>query len=57
MLNYALETLQKERELVDRALNNWEKQKYPEARKERERRLNDLNKAILLIQTKTVKEQ
>lgn len=45
-MNYAIETLEKEKALIEKALNEWECKEYPEAKKEREKRLNDINNAI-----------
>ena len=49
-MNYALETLQKELKLVEKALKGWKDDTYPEAKKLREKRLNDLQEAINIIQ-------
>ena len=53
-MNYALITLLAERNRIYNALNEWEKEKYPEARKIREQRLKDLDNAIELIQVGNV---
>lgn len=48
-MNYAIETLEKEKDLIEKALSEWECKEYPEAKKERVKRLNDLNNAILQL--------
>lgn len=48
--NYAVQILQKEHKLIKAALNGWELDKYPEARKIREQRLQDIENAINLIE-------
>ena len=45
-MNYAIETLEKEKALIEKALNEWECKEYPEAKKEREKRLKELNEAL-----------
>ena len=45
-MNYAVETLEKEKSLITRALSEWEIHQYPEAKKVREKRLNDINNAL-----------
>jgi len=45
-MNYAIEVLEKEKALIEKALNNWECKEYPEAKKERDKRLKELNEAI-----------
>ena len=46
VMNYAIEILENELNMLQRCLNEWECQTYPEAKKEREKRLNDINNAI-----------
>ncbi len=48
-MNYALKILQDEHERIKNALNKWEIDQYPDARKERMNRLIDLTNAIELI--------
>jgi len=43
---YAIEVLEKERQLIKDCLSTWEKENYPEAKKEREQRLKDINNAL-----------
>jgi hypothetical protein len=45
-MNYAIETLEKEKALIEKALNGWETKQYPEAKKQREKRLKQLEDAI-----------
>lgn len=45
-MNYALEVLTKERALIEKALSEWHEQSYPEAKKDRNSKLKNLNKAI-----------
>ena len=47
MENYAIEVLEKEIYLIEKCLSEWELSKYREARIERERKLNQLKKAVL----------
>lgn len=48
-MTYAIEILEKEKELLIKCLNEWNIQTYPEAKKEREKRLNDINNALQLL--------
>ena len=48
-MKYALEVLKKDKELLERCLSNWEINQYPEAKKERENKLEDLKNAIKLL--------
>ena len=50
-MSYAVEILEKERILLLKCLNEWNTQTYPEAKKEREKRLNDINNALQLLNT------
>jgi hypothetical protein len=43
---YSIDVLEKERNLIKDCLSNWEKENYPEAKKEREQRLKDINNAL-----------
>lgn len=43
---YSIQVLEKERNLIKDCLSNWEKENYPEAKKEREQRLKDINNAL-----------
>jgi len=45
-MNYAIETLEKEKSLIEKALSDWETKQYPEAKKQREKRFGELNEAI-----------
>lgn len=48
-MNYAIETLQKEADLLEKCLSEWECKNHPEAKKEREKKLNDLYIAIKMV--------
>lgn len=43
---YAIELLEKEKQILEKCLSEWDIKQYPEARKEREDRLKSINKAI-----------
>ena len=43
---YSIQVLEKEKNLIKDCLSNWEKENYPEAKKEREQRLKDINNAL-----------
>jgi hypothetical protein len=48
-MKYAIEILQKEKDLISDALSKWEMEYYPEAKKVRVDRLKQLNRAIEVI--------
>jgi hypothetical protein len=48
-MNYVLELLEKEKSILEKCLTEWESEQYPEAKKERENRLNQINKAISIL--------
>ena len=49
MKNYAIELLEREIYLIEKCLDEWELNKYPEAKTERELRLKDLKFAVTAI--------
>jgi len=53
-MNYAIETLEKERKLLTEALKGWRSKDYPEAFKERNKRLYELDLAISKLTNKTL---
>lgn len=48
-MNYAVEVLEKERDILTKCLTEWESNNYPEAKKEREKKLQEINNALKLI--------
>lgn len=51
-MNYAVKILEEEKTRLEKCLNEWESENYQEAKKEREKRLNDINNAINKINEK-----
>ncbi len=49
MRKYSIEVLEKERQLLNDCLSDWDLQKYPEARKERENRLRDIDETLKML--------
>ena len=49
-MTHAIELLETEKKQLEIVLSEWELDHYPEARKERDKRLNDINQALALIQ-------
>ena len=45
-MTYAIELLEKEKRQLETILNSWEVNHYPDARKERDNRLKDINDAL-----------
>ena len=56
-MNYAIETLQKESKRIKKALSAWDEKHYPEARKQRDKNLSDLTKAIQILQNKPTNDE
>ena len=53
-MDYAIEILEKEYELIGNCLSKWELEKYPEARKERNDKLKNLTKAIEYLKSNKI---
>ena len=51
-MNYAIEILEKEKQLLKDCLNGWECKEYPEALKDRNNKLKDIDNAIQTLITK-----
>lgn len=51
-MNYAIHTLEQERALIEKCLNDWYLDHNPEARTLREKRLKELDNAIKLLNDK-----
>ena len=45
-MNYAIEILEKEKTLLLKCLSDWDCEKYPEAFKDRNKKLKEVEKAI-----------
>ncbi len=48
-MNYAIEILKKDKILLEKALEGWKSVLYPEARKDRDKKLKEINAAIELL--------
>lgn len=46
MINYSIEVLEREKYLLNMCLSTWDENHYPEARKERERKLKDIENTL-----------
>jgi|GWRWMinimDraft_5_1066013.scaffolds.fasta_scaffold68365_1 hypothetical protein len=55
MDNYAIQILEKEINLLEKCLSDWELNKYPEVKKERELKLSQLKFAMIAILLKILK--
>ena len=45
-MKYSIQILEEEKAIIKKCLTNWDKEHYPEAHKERNARIKDLDKAI-----------
>ena len=45
-MNYAVQLIEKEINILEKCLNEWETNQYPEAKQEREKRLKELKEAL-----------
>jgi hypothetical protein len=48
-MNYSIEILEKEKHLLNSCLSTWDLNHYPEARKERQKRIDDINDCIAIL--------
>jgi len=48
-MNYSIETLEKERKQLSDCLSEWHLNHYPDARKERQKRYDDLDECITIL--------
>jgi len=48
-MEYVISLLEKEKALLEKCLNEWESKEYPIAKKEREDKLIEVNKAINIL--------
>ena len=51
-MNYAIEVLEKEKTLLLKCLTDWDVKEYPEALKDRNNKIKDIEKAIQTLITK-----
>jgi hypothetical protein len=51
-MNYSIEILEKEKTLLLKCLNDWDVKEYPEALKDRNNKIKDIEKAIQTLITK-----
>lgn len=45
-MNYAIEVLEKEKLLLEKCLSEWDCKEYPDAKKQRDNRLLEINQSI-----------
>jgi len=45
-MNYAVQLIEKEINILEKCLSDWETNNYPEAKQEREKRLKELKEAL-----------
>lgn len=48
-MNYSIEILEKEYHLLNSCLTSWDLNHYPEARKDRQKRLDDVTECIAIL--------
>lgn len=48
-MNYAINLLEREIHILEKCLNEWESENHPEAKKDREIKLNQLREAVLKL--------
>ncbi len=51
-MNYAIELIEREISLLERCLSAWECKEYPDAKKQRDKLLNELNEALNILTNK-----
>lgn len=53
-MNYAIEILEKEKQILETCLSEWDFTTYPEARKDRNEKLKNLVKAIEYLKSNKI---
>ena len=48
-MNYSIEILEKEKQLLTSCLSDWDCTNYPDAKKERQKKLDDLEECITIL--------
>jgi hypothetical protein len=48
-MRYSIEILEKERDILRKCLSEWQSENYPDAKKEREKRFNDIDECISIL--------
>ena len=48
-MEYVINLLEKEKHLLEKCLTEWESNEYPLAKKEREEKLEQVNKALFIL--------
>ncbi len=48
-MRYSIETLEKEKYILNKCLSEWQSENYPDAKKEREKRLKDIDECISIL--------
>jgi hypothetical protein len=48
-MNYSIEILEEEKRVLNICLSNWDLNTYPEAHKERQKKIEDLNYSISIL--------
>ena len=51
-MKYAIELIEREISLLQRCLSTWECKEYPDVKKQRDKRLNELNEALNVLKQK-----
>jgi hypothetical protein len=52
-MNYAIEILEKEIDLIERCLSEWDLSQYPESRIERNKKLTELKQSVIKLKRVT----
>lgn len=50
-MEYVINLLEKDKAILEKCLSEWEIKEYPIAKKEREDKLNEINKAINILKS------
>jgi hypothetical protein len=48
-MNYSIEILEKEKQILKACLSEWQSNNYPDAKKERQKRYDDLEECITIL--------
>lgn len=55
-MDYAIFILEKEKGYIEKCLSEWQSENYPDAKKERDKKLKSINEAITKLRTPKISE-
>tara|TARA_R110001606_G_scaffold240837_1_gene388863 strand:- start:576 stop:737 length:162 start_codon:yes stop_codon:yes gene_type:complete len=53
-MNYAIQTLEDEKAIIEKCLSKWDKDHYPQAYADRNRKIKEINEALEILKSKEI---